>query len=324
MKYRWDKKYLYWGVTAICVIVVSLLVFAAIFEFKGVLSVIGFIFRILSPVLYGFAIAYLLTPLVNKLDRIQMKTYFKNAKKPHKAQKAARAISVVASVLLLLGILIGLCMMLIPQLITNILGFYQNIESYFYNLEDWINGLVGQNSSFAEYANQFLGQVKQMIVGWMSADLVPQLQNILVNVTSTLWSVFSVFADLIIGMIIAIYFLYSKEKFAAQGKKVTYALFSHHNGDIIVKNARICAPCVWRFYYRKNYRFRYRRRSLFYCNDDISVSISAVNQCHHWCCQRHSVFWSVYRSNSKYFIDFIGRPSSGIVLFDFYSGITAD
>ena len=82
MKYRWDKKYLYWGVTAICVIVVSLLVFAAIFEFKGVLSVIGFIFRILSPVLYGFAIAYLLTPLVNKLDRIQMKTYFKNAKKP--------------------------------------------------------------------------------------------------------------------------------------------------------------------------------------------------------------------------------------------------
>ena len=238
MKYRWDKKYLYWGVTAICVIVVSLLVFAAIFEFKGVLSVIGFIFRILSPVLYGFAIAYLLTPLVNKLDRIQMKTYFKNAKKPHKAQKAARAISVVASVLLLLGILIGLCMMLIPQLITNILGFYQNIETYFYNLEDWINGLVGQNSSFAEYANQFLGQAKQMIVGWMSADLVPQLQNILVNVTSTLWSVFSVFADLIIGMIIAIYFLYSKEKFAAQGKKVTYALFSHHNGDIIVKNAR--------------------------------------------------------------------------------------
>lgn len=148
MKYRWDKKYLYWGVTAICVIVVSLLVFAAIFEFKGVLSVIGFIFRILSPVLYGFAIAYLLTPLVNKLDRIQMKTYFKNAKKPHKAQKAARAISVVASILLLLGILIGLCMMLIPQLITNILGFTKNIESYFYNLEDWINGLVGQNSSF--------------------------------------------------------------------------------------------------------------------------------------------------------------------------------
>ena len=238
MKYRWDKKYLYWGVTAICVIVVSLLVFAAIFEFKGVLSVIGFIFRILSPVLYGFAIAYLLTPLVNKLDRIQMKTYFKNAKKPHKAQKAARAISVVASILLLLGILIGLCMMLIPQLITNILGFYQNIESYFYNLEDWINGLVGQNSSFAEYANQFLGQAKQMIIGWMSADLVPQLQNILVNVTSTLWSVFSVFADLIIGMIIAIYFLYSKEKFASQGKKVIYALFSHHNGDVIVKNAR--------------------------------------------------------------------------------------
>ncbi len=42
-----------------------------------------------------------------------------------------------------------------------------------------------------------------MIVGWMSADLVPQLK---IYLTSTLWSVFSVFADLIIGMIISIYF----------------------------------------------------------------------------------------------------------------------
>ncbi len=75
------------GITAICVIIISFLVFAAIFEFKGVLGVIGFYFSYFIPVLYGFAIAYLLTPLVNKLDRIQMKTYFKNAKKPHKAQK---------------------------------------------------------------------------------------------------------------------------------------------------------------------------------------------------------------------------------------------
>lgn len=189
-------------------------------------------------VLYGFAIAYLLTPLVNKLDRIQMKTYFKNAKKPHKAQKAARAIR--RSGICFIAAWYSDRFMHDANSAANYqyTGLYQNIESYFYNLEDWINGLVGQNSSFAEYANQFLGQAKQMIVGWMSADLVPQLQNILVNVTSTLWSVFSVFADLIIGMFIAIYFLYSKEKFAAQGKKVTYALFSHHNGDIIVKNAR--------------------------------------------------------------------------------------
>ena len=59
-----------------------------------------------------------------------------------------------------------------------------------------------------------------MIVGWMSADLVPQLQNILVNVTSTLWSVFSVFADLIIRYDYIHILLYSKEKFASQGKRL--------------------------------------------------------------------------------------------------------
>ncbi len=225
--------------------------------------------------------------------------------KPHKAQKAARAISVVASVFIAAGILIGLCMMLIPQLITNILGFYQNIESYFYNLEDWINGLVRAKFFFCGICKSVFRSGKTDDC-WMDVcRLSAAAQNILVNVTSTLWSVFSVFADLIIGMIIAIYFLYSKEKFAAQGKKVTYALFSHHNGDIIVKKCKICAPCVLAVLLPEKLSIPLSSGGLcFYCNDDISVSISAANQCHHWCCQRHSVFWSVYRSNSKYFIDF--------------------
>ncbi len=33
MRYRWDKKYLYWGVTAVAVIIAGLLLFAAIFRF---------------------------------------------------------------------------------------------------------------------------------------------------------------------------------------------------------------------------------------------------------------------------------------------------
>ena len=77
MRYRWDKKYLYWGVTAVCVIVVSLLVFAAIFRFDMIWGFFGTIFSILTPVLYGFAFAFILNPVVKRLHKLFMKIALK-------------------------------------------------------------------------------------------------------------------------------------------------------------------------------------------------------------------------------------------------------
>lgn len=238
LNFRWDKKYLYWGVTAICVIIVGFFVFAAIFKFQGMLSVIHFLFRMLTPIWYGFAIAYLLTPLVNKLDRIQIKTYLKQAKRQQQAQKVARVISVIISILLLLGIIAGLLLMLIPQLITNIIVFYENIELYFSQLQSGVAQLFGENHRLALYVDQFLHWSRETVQRWFSTDLVPQMQNMLVHITSAVWSIVGVFTDVIIGIIVSIYFLYSKEKFCAQGKKVTYALLNRRHSDVVIKNAR--------------------------------------------------------------------------------------
>ena len=64
MKYKWDKKYLYWGITAFLVIV-------AVEIFKIIISsdnikvgeIISGLMGALSPLIYGFAIAYLLNPV---------------------------------------------------------------------------------------------------------------------------------------------------------------------------------------------------------------------------------------------------------------------
>ena len=83
MRYRWDKKYLYWGVTAVAVIIAGLLLFAAIFRFDMIWGFFGTIFGILTPVLYGFAFAFILNPVVKRLHKLFMKTVFKKTKKVH-------------------------------------------------------------------------------------------------------------------------------------------------------------------------------------------------------------------------------------------------
>ena len=67
-KFRWDKKYLYWGLTAFCVIAASILFYMLITRFPDVSGAMSKLGKILSPFIWGFIISYLLTPVMRWLE----------------------------------------------------------------------------------------------------------------------------------------------------------------------------------------------------------------------------------------------------------------
>ena len=68
MKYKWDKKYLYWGVTAFSVIVASMGVYYFIFHRTEISLGFSAIRKIVMPIIDGLAIAYLLSPVLNSIE----------------------------------------------------------------------------------------------------------------------------------------------------------------------------------------------------------------------------------------------------------------
>ena len=60
MKFRWDNKYLYWGVTGFVVVAASMLFYFGIFQMGVLIRGISIFLHILMPILYGAAIAYLI------------------------------------------------------------------------------------------------------------------------------------------------------------------------------------------------------------------------------------------------------------------------
>jgi predicted PurR-regulated permease PerM len=66
--FRWDKKYLYWGITAFCVIACAILFYMALNYIGLVGKAIKSLVRILSPFIWGLVITYLLNPLVRQLQ----------------------------------------------------------------------------------------------------------------------------------------------------------------------------------------------------------------------------------------------------------------
>lgn len=236
MKYRWDKKYLYWGVTAFLVILASLASVAVIFQFQGVLSVLGWAVAIIKPILYGLVFAFLMNPIVKVLERLFAKVFKKPmaaAKKPRKWKAASRATCIVLTIIIVLAALSGLLSMIIPQLISSITGVVENFGDYYSNLQTWLDSFMRNNQGLAETFENAVHTAFEALQEWFST-LPSQAMNIFNGVATSAIAVITVFKDLIIGFIIAIYLLFSKEKFIGQCKKLIYALFKKNRANRII------------------------------------------------------------------------------------------
>ena len=67
--FRWDKKYLYWGITAFLVIAAAILFYLALRFLPTLGKALVSLFGILSPFVWGLVLSYLLHPLMRSLEK---------------------------------------------------------------------------------------------------------------------------------------------------------------------------------------------------------------------------------------------------------------
>ena len=108
--FRWDKKYLYWGVTAFLVVAASILFYMALNYLPILRGALRTLARILNPFIWGLVFTYLLTPLMRSLEKncfqpLGKKLYKKNEQR---ALRFGRALSVLVSIVVLIAVLTAL------------------------------------------------------------------------------------------------------------------------------------------------------------------------------------------------------------------------
>ena len=232
MKYRWDKKYLYWGITAFLVIVACMLAFAIVFRFDVVGNILGTVAKVLSPVFYGVVIAFLIDPIVRFTERMMARIFKKKRKelqsnpgKLKKAQRRGRAISIVIALIFVFALLTGLLMLVIPQIIDSLSMMIDNFSGYYRNFTKWINQFLSNDSTVGDLVKNVLGDGFEKVNEFIQKNIMPQAQKYLGDITSGLFGFIWTLKDILMGFIIAIYFMFHKEKFVAHLKMALYAMF---------------------------------------------------------------------------------------------------
>ena len=236
MRFRWDKKYLYWGVTAFCVIAASIVFFLILSKISAIKGFFGIILKVIKPVLYGLLFAYLMNPLVKTFERpilVQWgeKIYGKDSRK---SRSFARCIAILLALVLVLLIVIGLLWLVLPLLYESIQTLVTNLPLYFDRMRSTVEEIFKANQDVEDYVLGLFDNLSQTLSSFLSGDLVNELKTVLVSITSSVYAVVMEIVYIAIGFIVAVYILTSKERFAAQTKKVLYSIFDvQHATDII-------------------------------------------------------------------------------------------
>ncbi|MBO4216476.1 MAG: AI-2E family transporter, partial [Clostridia bacterium] len=96
-------------------------------------------FSLLSPVIIGVTLAYVLNPVCNFFRRIFYKAFTKNEKRSkEKAKKHARRLSIFITVFLLLAIIAALLFLIVPELTDSVSKLVSNIPEMLKSASSWI------------------------------------------------------------------------------------------------------------------------------------------------------------------------------------------
>lgn len=241
MKLQWSKKYIAMGLVAFLVVAASILFLLFLLKIDVVLSAMSKVFSILMPIILGLAFAYLLNPILVFFEEKCFRKLLKKNLDKNPSSRLPRILSITVTVLTVLLCLGGLLSIILPQLAASIKGLFDKIPGYLEAAKHWgdqtiagnkmlssllgnsLDGLINSAQSLLEKAtptiNQLIGNVTDFVIG-SAIGVVNGVKNF------------------VLGIIISIYVMFSKEKFAAQTKKILYALFSKQHTDRILRNTR--------------------------------------------------------------------------------------
>ena len=224
-KFEWTKKHttilIYTCVTMLCAIAI---VFAILFP-QVIFGAVGGVCSALSPVFFGFIIAYLLHPVCDFFDG---KVFHRIVKKNRKAKKAVHVLSVACAFLSAVAVIALFIGILVPQVVNSYLLLETKLSGYVAAASEFINNTVASLRESDEYGllSTLLGSGDFTAgLGSFTSSIVGFVGNVADKMLEYSTMALSLVSKIVISIIFAVYFLLEKETLFSLAAKLADMLF---------------------------------------------------------------------------------------------------
>ena len=212
-------------------IVFTALLVVALWKFDVVLGVLKTIWDIIFPFVLGGAIAFLTNVPMSFLE----KKIFEKVKKKNKiVRKLKRPISLILTIVLVVGVIALVMFGVIPQLTRTMGTLVTSINDFIPQMQSWIGEFFHNNQEIMNLVDQIEFDPDQAIK-WGISLLGNGAGNMMNTTMSAVGSIVSGVATFFIAFSFACYILFQKEKLHIQIRKVFFAFLPRQKADAFLK-----------------------------------------------------------------------------------------
>lgn len=226
------KHYIYWMFAIFGAVTMSIMLFFVIYRYNEFSDAIAKLVSIVSPLIYGAAIAYLLKPMCDFYERrLRLKLTDKH-------RKLASILAVAGSMISAFVIIYLLLMIIIPQVGNSVTRLVQILPDKLNEASEWMEKNLDKDPGLPSYLKDVYETVRRELTVWLEEEFSPDFKNIIEGVGVQIWNSVMFLKNFLIGIFVAVYLLASRKKFGRQAKLILYSLFKTKWADIIMTELR--------------------------------------------------------------------------------------
>ena len=232
------RHYFRMGFTGFLTVAACITFFFVLFRWGTISAAIGKIVKSAEPIIIGLALAYLLMPVKQFIEKPMYQFLVSKKLKEEKAKNLSKTIGIIGAIVFLLVIIGILIMSLGPALLTSILGLVDAMPSYIESFVKWISDSGLADTEAAVFIGNAISSFTVELENWAKTEILPLVQQYITQIMSGVLSVVKAILNFLIGIVAMIYVMSIHESLVGQCKKIIYAIFPAKKGNIIIDTVR--------------------------------------------------------------------------------------
>lgn len=232
------KHYFRWGTTAFLTVAACITFYFLLERWGTIAGLIGKILKSAESVIIGLALAYLLMPVKDFIEKPIFKFLISKKLKEEKAKNLAKTMGIAGAIVFLFIIIAILIMSLGPALFTSIVGLIDAMPSYVDSFVKWISDSGIADTEVAVFIGNSINNATAELEKWAKTEILPLAQQYITQITSGVFSVAKTILNFLIGIVAMTYVMSIQEELIGQSKKIIYAIFPAKKGNVIIETVR--------------------------------------------------------------------------------------
>lgn len=184
-----------------------------IYNHKLLLNYLGSVYALIRPFVIGLCMAYVVNVIMRPIERMWMKALSKC--KGQWVKKLKRPICLLLSILLIIGIILAVVFLIMPELSDSVASLVSMIPSYAAEIEGWWDALSARLVKYGVDLPRFSFEPDKLI------DFLKDGGTAVINTTlSATTSIVTAVINFVLALVFSVYVLAQKETLKRQSEKV--------------------------------------------------------------------------------------------------------